>query len=63
VKVGNYTHAMDDIDWFVSQTYWFCQWQLVNYFLMIVNCLYSADACQIGQMEEQDLLASVEICL
>ena len=31
VKVGNHTHAMDAIDWCVSEMDCLCIWQLVNY--------------------------------
>jgi len=45
VKAGNYTHVAVDIDWFVSQMECLCQWQFVNCFPMILNCLHGVVAC------------------
>jgi len=40
VKEGNLTHVVDDINWRVSQIDCICQWQLVNHYLTIKNCLH-----------------------
>jgi len=61
VKAGNHTHVAVDINWIVSQIDSLCQWQFVNCFRMILNCLNGVDACQIGHLEEPYLLSSVEI--
>ena len=61
VKAGNHIHASDDIDCFVSQIDCLCQSQFMTHFLMILNYLQSAVACQIGQLLEPYSLSSVEI--
>ena len=52
VKASNHTHAADDIDWFVSEIVCLCQWQFVNYFPMILNCLHSIVVCLIPHLAE-----------
>jgi len=61
VKEGNNTHAVDDIDWHVSQIDWLCQWQFMNHYLRILKCHHGSDATQLGHPVESDSLCSVEI--
>jgi len=63
VKVGNHTHMAVKIDWFLSQMDCLGQWQFMNYFPMILNCLHSIFVCQIGHLDEPCLLSLVEIRL
>jgi len=37
VKTGNHSHTAGDIDWFLFQLDYICQWHLVNYLRMILN--------------------------
>jgi hypothetical protein len=62
VKAGNNTHVAVDIEWIVSQMDCLCEWQFMNCFLMIQNCLYGVVACHIGHLDEPFQLSSVEIC-
>jgi hypothetical protein len=62
VKTGNHTLVAVDIDWFMSQIDCHCEWQVVNCFLTILNCLHGIVVCDIGHLEEPCSLASVEIC-
>jgi hypothetical protein len=61
VKTGNHAHMAVDNDWFASQIDCLCQWQFVNCFPIILNCLYCIIECQIGHLDEPCLLSSVEI--
>jgi len=61
IKLGNHTHAANDIDWVVSILTCRCHWQFVNYFPMILNCLHGVVACQIGHPVEPYMLSSVHI--
>ena len=61
VKAGNHTHMADDIDCVVSQMDCLCQWQWLNYRLMILNYLQGVVACQMGRLDESYLLSSVGI--
>jgi hypothetical protein len=60
-KAGKHIHVAVDIDWFLSQIDYLCQWQFVNSFLMILNCLHSVDACQIGHLVKPCSPSSVVI--
>jgi hypothetical protein len=61
VKAGNHTNVAVDLDWCVSQIDCLCQWQFVNCFPMILNCLQGIVECQIGQRDKPCSLSSVEI--
>jgi len=52
VKEGNHTLAADDIDWRVSQINCLCEWQVVNYNLVILNCRHWIVVSQIGHQVE-----------
>jgi len=60
-KPGNHTHAADAIDRFVYQLASHCQWQWVNYFPMILNCLHDDVQCPIGHTVEPYSLTLVVI--
>jgi len=61
VKAGNHSHAPDDIDWFVCQIVCHCQWQFVNDFPRILNCLQGVVASEHGLPVEPYSLSSVKI--
>jgi hypothetical protein len=63
VKAGNDTHVAVDIDWFVSEIDCLCQWQFVNCFPMIQNCLQGVVLSKIGHMNEPCSPSSVDICV
>jgi hypothetical protein len=63
LKVGNHTHELDDIDWFVSQINCLCQWQFGKCILITLNWLHGVVVCQIGHPEEPHSLSLVEIRL
>jgi hypothetical protein len=50
------------MEWLISHINCLCQWQLVNYFPMMLNDLYGIVACQIGLTVKQWSLSLVEIC-
>jgi len=52
VKKGNHTLAVDDIEWCVSQIDCHCEWHVVNYYLVILNCHHRIVASQIGHQVE-----------
>jgi hypothetical protein len=62
VEVGNLTHAADGIDCFLSTIGCLSQWQFVNNFATILNCIHGHVACHIGYLVEQYSLCSGEIC-
>jgi hypothetical protein len=51
-KAGNHTHTTDYIDWLVSQIDYSCQWQFVNIFPMILNCLQGVVEREMGHPEK-----------
>jgi len=59
MKAGNHTHVAVDIDWFVSQIDCLCQWQFVNCFPMILNCLHGVVAYQIGHLDESCFISKM----
>jgi len=61
VQEGNHNLVVDDIDWCVDQVGCVCQWQFVNYYLMILKRCPSVVAGQIGHPVETHLQMSVEI--
>jgi hypothetical protein len=61
VKEANHTQAAVDIDWHVSQIDCLCQWQVVYYYLVILNCRHGAVASQIGRPVGPYSLCLVEI--
>jgi len=61
VKEGNRTLAVDDIEWCVSQIDCLCEWHVMNYYPVILNCRHRGVASQIGHQVEQYTLSSVEI--
>jgi hypothetical protein len=63
VKAGNHLHVAVDIDWFVSHIDCLCQWQCVNCFPMIRNCLYGVVSCQIGHLDEPCSMFLVQLHL
>jgi len=63
VKQGNHTHAVDEMDWCVSQMGCLSFGHFENYYLMIPCCHQGIIASQIGHRVEPDSLLSVEIHL
>jgi len=61
VMEGNRTLEADDIDWCVSQMDCLCEWHVVNFYLVILNCCHCIDASQTGHQVEPYSLSSVEI--
>jgi len=61
VKEGNRTLAADGINWCVSQIDCLCEWHVVNFYPVILNCRDHVSASQIGPQVEQYSLSSVEI--
>jgi len=61
VKEGNCTIAADDIDWCVSQIDCLCDWHVVNFDPVILNCRHHVVASQIGHQVEPYSLSLVEI--
>jgi hypothetical protein len=51
VKVGNHAHAVDDVDWFVSQIDCLCQWQFIYDIPLILNLFHALVVSQIGHPE------------
>jgi len=63
VKLGNHTHAADDIDWRVSQIDCHWRWEVVNHYPRFLKCRDGAVASHIGHSVEPYSLSSVEIPL
>ena len=61
VKEGNRTLAADEVDWCVSQIDCLCEWHVVNFYPVIVNCRLRFVPSQIGHQVEPYSLSSVEI--
>ena len=61
VKEGNHTLAADDIDWCVAQNDCLCEWHVVNFYPVLLNCHHAIVARQIGHQVEPYSLSSVEI--
>jgi len=61
VKEGNRTLAADDIDWCVSQIECLCEWHVVDYYPLILNCRHHVVVNQIGHLVERYSMSSVEI--
>ena len=61
VKVGNHTLVADDMDWCVSQIDGLCEWHVVNFYPVILNCCHCIVASQIGHQVEPHSLSSVAI--
>ena len=61
VKEGNHTLAVDDIDWCVSQIDCLCEWHVVNFYAVILNCHHHVVVSQIGYQVDPYSLSSVEI--
>ena len=61
VKEGDCTLAVDDIDWCVSQIRCLCEWHVMNFYPVILNCHYRVVVSQIGHQVEPYSLSSVEI--
>jgi hypothetical protein len=49
VKEANCTLAADDIDWCVSQIDCLCEWHVLNYYPVILNCLHRVIASKMGR--------------
>ena len=60
-KEGNRTLAADDIDWSVSQFDCLCEWHVLNFYLVILNCCQYIVASQLGHQVEPYSVSSVEI--
>jgi len=52
VAKGNHTHVVDTIDWCVSQNNWLWQWEVMNNYLMILNCHQHIISCKLGYLVE-----------
>jgi hypothetical protein len=63
VKDGNCTLAVDDNDWCVSHNDCPSEWQVVNFYPVILNCRHCVVASQKGHLVEPYSLSSVEIIL
>ena len=61
VKEGNCNLAADDIDRCVSQIDCLCEWHVVNFHPVILNCRHRIVSREIGHQVEPHLLSSVEI--
>jgi len=61
VKEGNHTLAVGDIDWCVSQIECLCEWHVVNFYPVILNCRHCVVASRMGHQVEPYSLSSVEI--
>jgi hypothetical protein len=61
VKEDNRALGADDIDWCVSQIDCLCEWHIVNFYLVFLNCRCRVVASQIGHQLEPYSLPSVEI--
>jgi len=61
VMEDNRTLAADDIDWCVSQIDCLCEWHVMNFYLVDLNCHHRVVASQIGHQVEPYSLSSVEI--
>ena len=62
VKEGKRTLAAD-IDWCGSQIDCLCEWHVVNFYPVILNCRHHVVASKIGHQGELYSLSSVEIFL
>jgi hypothetical protein len=61
VKERHCTLAADDIDWCVSQIDCLCEWHVMNFYPVILNCRHRVVASQIGHEVEPYSRSSVEI--
>jgi len=61
VKEANCTLAADDIDWCVSQIDCLCEWHVLNYYSVILNCLHRVIASKIGRQVDSYSHSLVEI--
>jgi len=63
MKEGNYTLAADDVNQCVSEIECLCKWNLMNNYLVILNCRHHIVMSQIDQPVEPYSLSLVEILL
>ena len=61
VKEGNRTIVADDIDWCVFQVDCLCEWDVMNFYLVILNYRHPIVASPKGHQVEPYSLSSVEI--
>ena len=61
VQEGNRTLAADDIDWCITQIDSVCEWHVVNFYPVILNCCHHVVATHLGHQVEAYSLSSVEI--
>jgi len=61
VKEGNRTLEADNIDCCVLQIDCLCEWHVVNFYLVILNCHHRVVASQLGHEVEPYSLSAVEI--
>jgi len=52
VKKGNRTLVADDIDWCVSEIESLCEWHVVNFYTVILNCRHRIVESQISHQVE-----------
>jgi len=61
VKEGNHTLAADDIDWCVSLIDCLCEWHVMNFYPVILNCHHPFVVSQLGQQVQPYSMSLVEI--
>jgi hypothetical protein len=61
MKAGNSTLAADDIDWFVSKIECLCEWHILSFYPVILNCPHRIVASPICNEVKKYLLSSVEM--